>query len=334
MQLKRYVIDTLVEISEVSNRIRLDMLKNILNLPVFTFIEGIGECIKDNGFRLEDKFISFESESIPNIIEILDQKFKEWQMNSYSIENLGKIEHAISTTIETVPLDSEIHKYQILQNLAFFEDLDALKLYSTIQIIIDNVKSKSDLVSLIQEENVSNSPKPEEIVSLFSKKYSFREFISTLHRITSSNQLNQIIPEDAFLERSIIFRRSNMPLRVSKFFNEFKIRPISIIEIKNNLFIFLRNEDYFEAKSHHRKIQHLLHGKKVKFLRHTDSLIRLIFAFFPDHPFPDFQIDRKNHTINFQYSPSENQIEPEVLNELFNNHIIFADFTWLEGYNL
>lgn len=339
MNPKEDIINTLLDLSKISNRIRLDMLKNILDLPLLMFIDNVGDWINQYGFKLEQKFISFETEPILNLIEILDKVFKDWQISEKKynkVDNIGKADHTLLTPTENIVLDhdSELQKYQILQALAFFNDVEAIKLYADVKFIIYNHKSNSELISIIPDEILSNTSKLEEIISLISKKISFDKFIGILNKEISSFEILVKGVDHDFLIRQISFKKAifGSKTKISKFFyeefiNQCGIKPVNIIQINRDVFIFFSPEDYFVAKSKQKYFSKLLQKSlKLTILREVNTLLNVIIFFFPDAKL-EKHFDRKKqvHSIIVKYLTNNNQIEPEVLNELIDKYIIFSD---------
>ena len=119
----------------------------------------------------------------------------------------------------------------------------------------------------------------------------------------------QNLPDDLFLSQKLSIKRkySNIELHLHQYFlKKTKIHPESVFIYKNSIiFFFVKNEDYFKAKLSLRSIRGDLQNKKVLIIRAEQTLIKLIFSFFPDTHIHDIVLDfndksnEKTITINF-----------------------------------
>ena len=66
-------------ITETSNKVSLNTLKNYLDLEIDSFIDLILEWEKTFDFKIEGNYIYFSKEDTSELIEKLEQKFNEWQ---------------------------------------------------------------------------------------------------------------------------------------------------------------------------------------------------------------------------------------------------------------
>ncbi|MFX1448305.1 MAG: hypothetical protein ACFFCG_09220, partial [Promethearchaeota archaeon] len=76
------IVNLLTNITNVSNRIRLDMLQNILQVAKenkWYFDVKIFEWANQFGFRIEGDHLIFEKGSMLEFIKMLEQKFEEWK---------------------------------------------------------------------------------------------------------------------------------------------------------------------------------------------------------------------------------------------------------------
>lgn len=75
-------VDRLKNISNVSNKIRLDMLQNILKISNENkkyFDIKIFEWANQFGFRIEGDYLTFDTGAMLEFIKMLEEKFEEWQ---------------------------------------------------------------------------------------------------------------------------------------------------------------------------------------------------------------------------------------------------------------
>lgn len=76
------VVDLLTNITNVTNRIRLDMLQNILQIRKENksyFDIKIFEWASQFGLRIEGDHLIFEKGAMLEFIKMLEQKFEEWK---------------------------------------------------------------------------------------------------------------------------------------------------------------------------------------------------------------------------------------------------------------
>jgi hypothetical protein len=91
--------------------------------------------------------------------------------------------------------------------------------------------------------------------------------------------------EDLFYSMELDIRRlfSNYEIELYKYFyKKTRVFPQTIISIKNFIFFFVKNEDYFKAKSRIKYMKVINSNRKLMLIRSEKTIIRLIFAFFPD----------------------------------------------------
>ena len=72
-------LQKLRDILNVSNRIKLERVQNVLNLDDKVFDEKIIEWAKEFGFRIDGEYLIVNKESIAEFIDALDEKFIEWE---------------------------------------------------------------------------------------------------------------------------------------------------------------------------------------------------------------------------------------------------------------
>lgn len=99
--------------------------------------------------------------------------------------------------------------------------------------------------------------------------------------------------DNAFFSQKIRIKKiySNTELNLHEYFyNKTKIFPENVIIMKQFIFFFINNEDYFEAKSFLNSIRKQLE-RKVILIRAENVLIKLLFSFFPDPYIHDIKIE-------------------------------------------
>jgi len=72
-------LEKLRDILNVSNKIKLKRVQNVLNLDDKSFDGKIIEWAKEFGFRIDGEYLLVNKESISEFIEALDEKFIEWE---------------------------------------------------------------------------------------------------------------------------------------------------------------------------------------------------------------------------------------------------------------
>jgi len=93
------------------------------------------------------------------------------------------------------------------------------------------------------------------------------------------------LAETFFFSQVIIIRKKflNTELKFTQlFFEKTNIFPVSVILIDKFVFFFVKSEDYLTAKSHLKKLRHILKNRKILVIRAETTLIKLIFSFFDD----------------------------------------------------
>ncbi|MFX0043093.1 MAG: hypothetical protein ACFE8L_09285 [Candidatus Hodarchaeota archaeon] len=108
--------------------------------------------------------------------------------------------------------------------------------------------------------------------------------------------------EDLFysMELHIKKRYSNLELNLYHLFHKkIRIHPVIIIVQRGFLFFFVKNEDYFKAKSRIKYIRNYLPSKKILVIRLEKTIVKMVFGFFPDvyiHNL-DLEIDKNTGDI-------------------------------------
>jgi hypothetical protein len=93
------------------------------------------------------------------------------------------------------------------------------------------------------------------------------------------------ILDDLIFYQIIRFRKkfSNEEIRLFKYFyKKMRVYPENIIIIRNFMFIFVKNEDYFKASKNLKYIRRQLLNKKILIIRAENTFINLLISLFPD----------------------------------------------------
>ena len=72
-------IEKLRDILNISNRIKLERVQNILNLDDKSFNKKIIEWANEFGFRIDGEYLIVNEETVSDFIDRLDEQFAEWE---------------------------------------------------------------------------------------------------------------------------------------------------------------------------------------------------------------------------------------------------------------
>lgn len=76
---------------------------------------------------------------------------------------------------------------------------------------------------------------------------------------------------------------SNQELMYFNFFHKkVNVYPTNIVFIKDYIFYFVKNEDYFKAKHQIKHLRYKLQDKRIGIIREESTIIKMLFALFPD----------------------------------------------------
>ena len=131
---------------------------------------------------------------------------------------------------------------------------------------------------------------------------------------------------------------SNEELLLFHFFYETtKTPPQNVIIVKEFVFFFLKNENYFKAKSKLPYLRKKFQHRKIVIVREEDVLVNLVYGLFPDPYIHTIRIERNvntgktNITIGF-LSYEERGIAIgcngnyiKAVNEIFERYVIFVN---------
>jgi len=91
--------------------------------------------------------------------------------------------------------------------------------------------------------------------------------------------------EDLFYSMELNIKKiySNLELNLYQLFHtKIRIHPVTIIVQRGFLFFFVKNEDYFKAKSRIKFVRNYLPNKKLLVIRLEKTIAKMVFGFFPD----------------------------------------------------
>jgi len=150
------ILKKLKDVVNVSSSIRLDMLENILDLPVSQFVDKISEWKEEFNFKIKDGYIYFTKEDPSELIDKLEKSFALWQKQE--MKN-NKIMFKISNReLKSTIDENQQVKEDILQMLinlgsqkAIEERKRSLKDFTSRQLIDIKPKRKKDEYDLISK---------------------------------------------------------------------------------------------------------------------------------------------------------------------------------------
>jgi len=155
--------------------------------------------------------------------------------------------------------------------------------------------------------------------------------LSTVH--------NSFVYNLLFYQKLTIKKKfSNEELLLFHFFHEItKVFPQNVIIVNEFVFFFLKNENYFSAKSKLPYLRKKFQHRKIVIVREEDVLVNLVYGFFPDPYIHTVRIERNIYTgktnvmVGF-LSYEERGIAIgcngnyiKAVNEIFENYVIFVN---------
>ncbi len=153
--------------------------------------------------------------------------------------------------------------------------------------------------------------------------------------------------EELFFTQKVLLKKKyqNRELALHKYFwQKTKVFPDCVIVIKNFIFFFVSNKDYFKAKIYLREFRVELMEKKVLILRVEKTLVKFILSFFPDPYIHDIKLDIDEETgvrriMIYLYSYEERGIAIgrsgeyiKVINEILKDYVMFEEYATFKKY--
>ena len=142
--------------------------------------------------------------------------------------------------------------------------------------------------------------------------------------------------EDLFYtyELRILKKYCNEELKLHQYFlQKTNIIPENIIIIEKFLFFFIKNNDYFQAKTYLKQIRADLSNRKILIARAEKTIVRLLMALFPDVYIHDIELEvdeetgdlsMKVYLLSFEQrgiAIGRNGNYIKAVNTLFSNYI-------------
>jgi hypothetical protein len=72
-------MDKIKRIFAISDKVKLEMLQEILNLDKITFNERVLKIARDFGAEIDEKYIIINRNNLDKLFDLLDNSFKEWE---------------------------------------------------------------------------------------------------------------------------------------------------------------------------------------------------------------------------------------------------------------
>jgi hypothetical protein len=157
--------------------------------------------------------------------------------------------------------------------------------------------------------------------------------------------------QNSFIDNLLFYQKLTVKKKFSNrelllfhfFYDSTKIFPKNVILVKDIVFFFLDNENYFEAKSKLSYLRKKFQNRRIVFVREEGVLVNLVFGFFPDPYIHRIRIERNTITgqiiiiIGF-LSYEERGIAVgcngdyiKAINKIFESYVKFSDY---QGFQL
>jgi len=149
------------------------------------------------------------------------------------------------------------------------------------------------------------------------------------------------IADDLIFYQVLSFKKiySNFELKLREYFYEKTegIYPVFLIVIRQFIFFFVKNQDYFSSSSYIDSMRRELGSKKVIIIRIEKTLINMLFNFFPDLNIENIKVEFNNQSGKREISIyflffNERGIAIgrdgdyiRAVNEIFDKYVIFEN---------
>jgi hypothetical protein len=157
------------------------------------------------------------------------------------------------------------------------------------------------------------------------------------------------LDEELFFTQKVILKKKyqNRELALHKYFwTKTKIFPECVIVIKNFIFFFVSNKDYFKSKIYHREFRQETGKRKVLIIRMEKTLAKFLLSFFPDPYIHDIKLEideetgkRRINTYLLSYEERGIAIGRsgdyiKAINEIFKEYVLFEEYATFKKYYL
>ena len=152
--------------------------------------------------------------------------------------------------------------------------------------------------------------------------------------------------QSMFIDDLLLYQKLDMKKTFSNkelllfhfFYNITNIFPKNIIIVKDIMFFFLANENYFEAKMKLPYLRKKFQHRRIVLVREENILVNLIFGFFPDPYIHKLRIERNIYSGKIEIivgflSYEERGIAVgcngdyiKAVNEIFDTQIKFGEY--------
>lgn len=149
------------------------------------------------------------------------------------------------------------------------------------------------------------------------------------------------IADDLIFYQVLSFKKiySNFELKLREYFYEKTegIYPVFVIVIRQFIFFFVKNQDYFSSYSYIDSMRRELGSRKVIIIRIEKTLINMLFNFFPDLNIENVKVEFNNQSRKREISIyflffNERGIAIgrdgeyiRAVNEIFDNYVVFEN---------
>jgi len=149
------------------------------------------------------------------------------------------------------------------------------------------------------------------------------------------------IADDLILYQLVSFKKkySNFELKLREYFFErtHGIYPDFVVVIRQFIFFFVKKQHYFSSKVYLDSMRRELENKKIIIIRIEETLINMLFNFFPDLNIENVKIEFDNQSSKREISIyflffeergiaiGRNGEYIRLINEIFERYVIFEN---------
>lgn len=226
------------EFLNLSSHVRLDMLKNVLELPTKQFVDKIVEWKNQFYLEIKDDYIYFTKEDPSELINKLEEKFATWETSekktegmTYKITNRElksttssanqQLKDNLLQIMERLESDVTPQKEVIPEEKFFHYDLSTQKIIEEEEVEILEILEDPELSGL---KNYDLNDYYEFLTTVFNRLLEFPGdfFFSLLQKHGLFNKLNNALKSEEFNDRVQAFRLYNKLLLMDNIRDEVK----------------------------------------------------------------------------------------------------------------
>lgn len=82
---EKAILEKIRKMMEVSSRIKLDMMQNVLKIDKSTFSNKIFEWARQFNFIIDGDYLNIDKDSVTDFITELDRQFESWRKDNENI---------------------------------------------------------------------------------------------------------------------------------------------------------------------------------------------------------------------------------------------------------